>query len=341
MRVSILINNYNYADYVGIAVESGLHQTYPDIEIIAVDDGSKDDSLRVLKSYGASVTVVAKANGGQGSAYNLGFARSSGDIVIFLDADDWLYPDAVSEIVNAWRPGVAKIQFPLSLVDRRGDPLGRQVPRSMSDRGALDLVRSFGTYNSPPASGNAYAAEFLRKIMPMDESQWRIAADTVPIVLAPAYGEVVSILRPLGAYRLHRRADGDSLLLNNAPSGLWHDYERIAQSKHLVAEAFAKLHQNLRSPLLLAPWEARVAVICARFGGDAPARCGGSNAKVAWLALYSVMRWPNWRLQQKLLQFAWMVLVLVLPAAPARVLARKHKANVGLPTPPLYNPVKL
>jgi glycosyltransferase involved in cell wall biosynthesis len=300
-----------------------------------VDDGSKDDSLRVLRSFGACVTVVQKRNGGQGSAYNLGFARSSGDIVIFLDADDWLYPDAVARVVDAWRPGVAKIQYPLSLVDRRGNTLGRQVPRSMSDRGALDLLRKFGTYNSPPGSGNAYAADFLRKILPMDESQWRIAADTVPIALAPAYGEVVSISRPLGAYRLHRRTDDDSLLLNNAPSGLWHDYERIEQSKNLVAEAFARLHLKSRAPLLLAPWEARVAVICARFGGDAPAQCGGSNAKVAWLALYSVLLWPDWGLQKKILQFAWMVLVLVLPAPSARTLAQKHKSNVGLPTMPL------
>ena len=66
MRVSVVINNYNYAQFVGRAVDSALEQTHPDIEVIVVDDGSQDDSLRVLQSYQPGITLIAQPNGGQG-----------------------------------------------------------------------------------------------------------------------------------------------------------------------------------------------------------------------------------------------------------------------------------
>ena len=331
-RVSVLINNYNYQEFVQVAVDSVLAQTYPAIEIIAVDDGSKDDSLRVLREYGTRLTVVAKANGGQGSAYNAGFAVCSGDIVLFLDADDWLYPSAIAQIVAAWRDGVAKIQFPLTLVDREGQSLQRQVPRSMSDESALALLKNFGTYNSPPGSGNAYAAEFLRKVLPMNEAQWRIAADTVPISLSPAHGDIVSLPSALGAYRLHRSATDGSLLMNNAPTDLWLEYERIFQTKNFVRQALSARGLGRDVPLALAPWEARVAILCVRFGGAAPRKFGASNRHIAWFALRSLWRWPDWTFKQKSLQFAWMWMVLLLPHSLARRVAFKHKAAVGQST---------
>ena len=94
MRVSIIIDNYNYERFLASAVDSALRQTHPDVEVIVVDDGSRDDSLLLLQQYGAAITLIAKDNGGPGSAYNAGFERASGELVIFLDADDWLHPTA-------------------------------------------------------------------------------------------------------------------------------------------------------------------------------------------------------------------------------------------------------
>jgi glycosyltransferase involved in cell wall biosynthesis len=329
LRVSVLINNFNYEQYVAVAVESALGQTYADLEVIVVDDGSHDASLEILKRFAASVTIVAKENGGQGSAYNEGFRRSTGDIVIFLDADDWLYADAVERIVAAWRPGVAKIQFPLQMVDRHGASLGRQIPRDMSDKDALQLVRNFGVYNSPPGSGNAYTADFLRRVLPMQESLWRIAADTVPILLAPAYGEIMSLPHPLGAYRLHKR-DADTLLMNNAPVDLWDEYQRIERTKDFLAQHLLELGLEHRRPLLLAPWEARVVALCVRFGDRTGSRAD-SRVRIGWFALTSLWRWPNWGIKRKALQSVWMCLVFFLPSGIARNVALKHKASVGLP----------
>ena len=113
---SVIINNYNYGRFLGSAIESALTQSYPNVEVIVVDDGSSDDSRQVMASFGKRIFPIYKTNGGQASALNTGFANSSGDIIIFLDADDLLHPTLVERVVNAfhaeaqvhdgWRCGV-------------------------------------------------------------------------------------------------------------------------------------------------------------------------------------------------------------------------------------------
>src|SRR5215217_1250210 len=90
--VSVVVNNYNYGRFLGEAIDSALAQTYPRTEVVVVDDGSTDDSCSVIAGYDGRVVPVLKENGGQASAFNAGFAASRGDIVIFLDADDYLFP---------------------------------------------------------------------------------------------------------------------------------------------------------------------------------------------------------------------------------------------------------
>jgi hypothetical protein len=331
MRVSIVIDNYNYAGFVTQAIDSALAQTHADVEVIVVDDGSTDASVEVINGYSDRVKVIAKPNAGQGSAYNVGFAASTGGVVIFLDADDWLYPEAAARIVAAWHGGVSKVQFPLLMVDRDGNSLGRQVPHHMHDRDALALVREFGTYGSPPGSGNAYSATFLSQVLPMDEPQWRLAADSVPILLAPAYGKVVTLDAALGAYRLHRPVDDGSLLMNNAPTGLWSEYARADSTKRFVEQSLARLNKQPRMPQLLAPWEARLAAICVRFGGE-QAETPQQPSKLARLALHSVWRWPMIGIGMKLALSVWMMGVMLLPRPLALRLAQMHRRSAGAPS---------
>src|SRR6201988_707109 len=88
LLVTILINNYNYSRFLPYAIDSALAQTYRNIEVIVVDDGSTDNSREVLAKYAGRVIAVQKENGGQPTAFNAGFAASKGDIICFLDADD-------------------------------------------------------------------------------------------------------------------------------------------------------------------------------------------------------------------------------------------------------------
>lgn len=98
--VSIVIPCYNQARFVAEAVESALAQTYAPVEAIVVDDGSTDDTARVAVRY-PPVQYMHQRNGGAPRARNAGLRASRGDLVLFLDADDRLLPDAVTKGVAA------------------------------------------------------------------------------------------------------------------------------------------------------------------------------------------------------------------------------------------------
>lgn len=95
--VSVIIPNYNYARYVRGAVESVLAQTYPNIEVIVVDDGSKDGSIAILGELADRITIVRQRNSGVSAARNNGFAHSRGEYIAFLDADDLWLPSKVDK----------------------------------------------------------------------------------------------------------------------------------------------------------------------------------------------------------------------------------------------------
>jgi glycosyltransferase involved in cell wall biosynthesis len=97
LLVSIVIPTYNYREYVGTAIRSCLEQHHQPVEIIVVDDGSTDQTDEMVrKEFGQQVDYVYQPNQGVSSARNLGLSRAQGEFVIFLDADDYLTPDAIA-----------------------------------------------------------------------------------------------------------------------------------------------------------------------------------------------------------------------------------------------------
>jgi hypothetical protein len=205
--VSVIVNNYNYDRYLAQAIESALAQTYERTEVVVVDDASTDGSRDVIRRYPRVVPVLKPANAGQGSAFNAGFLASHGDIVIFLDSDDYLEPDAVARVVSAWRPGTAKLQYRLAMVDAAGCVIDLFPPRDIRfDSGdVIPLLLRSGRYQTAVTSGNAFAREVLQRILPIPEAEFRISADGYLVTLAPLLGPVLSIEEPLGVYRMHDR----------------------------------------------------------------------------------------------------------------------------------------
>ena len=99
-KVSIIIPVYNGAKYVSLAIDSALRQTYKNIEIIVVNDGSKDDTDKICKSYGKLIKYIKKENGGVSTALNLGIKNMTGDYFSWLSHDDLYYPEKVQVEVD-------------------------------------------------------------------------------------------------------------------------------------------------------------------------------------------------------------------------------------------------
>jgi glycosyltransferase involved in cell wall biosynthesis len=205
--VSIIVNNFNYAPYLAAAIDSALHQTYSQVEVIVVDDGSTDRSKEVILNYGDRITPIFKANGGQASSFNTGFAAARGEMIIFLDSDDVLLPDIVADIVTCFQnhPQAVKVQYSLQVIDAQGNPKDEVHP-SIDYHLPTDLqshILKFYNYAWAPTSGNAFKAEILRQILPMPTEVHQIAADAYLNLITAVYGEVVPLRRIGGGYRVH------------------------------------------------------------------------------------------------------------------------------------------
>jgi glycosyltransferase involved in cell wall biosynthesis len=203
LKLSIVITCYNYEDYVGFAIESALAQTRPADEIIVVDDGSTDNSDNVIAKYAGKIRPVYQSNAGTIAAFERGYAESSGDVVLFLDADDRLLPRAIEAVVSSWNERASKVQYNLEVIDAEGASTGRYFctfPKSYTPSDILSEFIRTGTYAWPVTSGNAYSRKFLQQVMPMKPA---VSYDGVLNTVAPLYGDIITIADPLGQYRLH------------------------------------------------------------------------------------------------------------------------------------------
>ena len=100
-RVSVVIPTYNYGHFVTEAVQSALTQTYPNLEVIVVDDGSNDDTAERLRQFGNQIIYIYQQNKGLSSARNAGIRRATGEWVAFLDADDVWHAEKIAKQLAA------------------------------------------------------------------------------------------------------------------------------------------------------------------------------------------------------------------------------------------------
>lgn len=213
LQLSIIIRNWNYGCFLRDAIDSALAQTYDRTEVIVVDDGSTDGSRQILAEYGKRLCVVLKENGGEGSAVNAGFKAATGDIVLFLDSDDVLAPDAAARLVALWDNDVTRMHFPLHAMGADGTLLRRlHPPFKVPDIPLEEHLARFGQVISGAQSCNAYAAWAVRAIVPLDETAWYRSCDCYLNALTMAQGRTRLIHEPLGGYRFH----ANNLTLRNS-----------------------------------------------------------------------------------------------------------------------------
>lgn len=128
-RVTVIVPVYNGAATIAAALDSILAQSFTDFEIVAVDDGSTDDSRSVLKRYQPRVRVLTQRNRGPSAARNLGVANSSGEYLGFLDADDLWRPEFLERTVAILDQDAASVLVytDLELADSTGAVMGTRL----------------------------------------------------------------------------------------------------------------------------------------------------------------------------------------------------------------------
>lgn len=102
-KVSVIVPVYNVEDYLAMCLDTIINQTFKDIEIICVNDGSTDDSLNILEHYknlDSRIKIISKENGGLSSARNAGMEIADGEYILFVDSDDWISSVAVESLYN-------------------------------------------------------------------------------------------------------------------------------------------------------------------------------------------------------------------------------------------------
>ena len=213
---SVIISNFNYAPFLGAAIDSALALHWSSLEVIVVDDGSTDASRDVIQSYGDRIRPLFKKNGGQRTAYAAGFALARGDMIIFLDSDDLLDPEILNAVAPLWGPNISKVQVQMRVIDSDGKPTGAIFPPFFHVPTPAEIRRwmlTSSAYPTPPGSGNVFSRRLLNGIFPISD-EFDYAGDSYTLAAAPVLGDVQTVARPLASYRVHGRNDGAMMTLD-------------------------------------------------------------------------------------------------------------------------------
>ncbi len=231
--ISIVIPSFNQAEYIGKTIDSILDQDYPDLEIIVMDGGSTDGTLSLLKTYGARVKWVSAADKGQSDAINKGLRLARGEIVGYINSDDFLLPGSLETInkllpqgVPGWVTGDALI------VDELGDEIQKavrvykKVLRHMFCRSSLLITN----YLVQPST--FWTRQLLKKVglfdetlhYSMDYDYWLRSLNISNPIISRAV---------LSAFRIHSKSKGGS------------------QYKAQIAEELEMIHRHTSNSFLI------------------------------------------------------------------------------------------
>jgi hypothetical protein len=206
--VSVLIDTYDHERFIERAITSVLDQDMPmeEVEILVVDDGSTDRTPEIVRRFEPRVRLIRKLNGGQASAFNVGISECRGEIVAFLDGDDWWAPQKLRLVLQAAEadPGVGIIGNGITEVLENGDERSEVLLEHCRFRiDSLQGARIFRRRKSQLGTSRmTVRAGILREILPIPDSI-RIEADEYIFTLAATLSTALIVQEPLTFYRIH------------------------------------------------------------------------------------------------------------------------------------------
>jgi hypothetical protein len=240
--VSVLIDTYNHERFIEKAIVSVLEQDFPaaEREILVVDDGSSDRTPGILRRFESRVRVLRKDNGGQASAFNAGIPECKGEIVAFLDGDDWWAHNKLTSVAQAMaaNASVGIVGHGIIVVGRDG---GEQTENLLEGfRFQANTIEGGKLFRRRGAflgtSRMTIRAELLRRIGVVPEPI-KIQADEYLFTLAAVLSEAQILPDALTYYRLH---DANSFQLSNRP-----EPQKLRHKQKSLAKLAESLSQRL------------------------------------------------------------------------------------------------
>lgn len=208
MFLSVLVDTYNQESLIEQALRSVLDQDFPPnlFEVIVVDDGSTDRTREIVHQFEPRVRLIAKKNGGQASAFNLGIPACSGEVIVFLDGDDWWTQGKLRRVAEVFAIDNSLGMLGHAFIESFDDGSERVIQPAAPATFRLDSSENAGYFRLSRCyfgtSRLALRADLARKILPVPESLV-FEADEYLFTLAPALAPSRVIADPLTRYRVH------------------------------------------------------------------------------------------------------------------------------------------
>jgi glycosyltransferase involved in cell wall biosynthesis/2-polyprenyl-3-methyl-5-hydroxy-6-metoxy-1,4-benzoquinol methylase len=213
--ISVVLPTYNHAAYVSSALESVQRQTFSDVEIVVVDDGSSDETLQLSKSFAERnakipIEIVSQSNEGAAAAINRAVGIAAGDFIAVLNSDDFYHPERLSRLHHALHQCDSLLAFSgVELVNAEGRPIPKGDPYADRLREKVDsalryprLEYALLDFNVALSSGNLF---FRRELFDMVGGfrDLRLCHDWDFVLTALKYTRPTFVPDPLYFYRLH------------------------------------------------------------------------------------------------------------------------------------------
>lgn len=199
-KVSVIIPTYNRTRYICDAIDSVLAQSYQDLEIIVVNDGSTDDTATVLKKYAGRIKLILQENRGVSAARNRGIIEASGEYVAFLDADDLWFSNKLSVQIPLLESNfeLGMVFSYLEFIDEQGRRTSRIKPKQKPGIDFLSMLE----FGSAATSSCVIRKQCLDAAGQFDEFL-HIYEDVDLFLRVVKRFPAVLVEQPLGGYREH------------------------------------------------------------------------------------------------------------------------------------------
>ena len=207
--ISVVTPSFNQGQFIRQTVESVLTQDYPRLDYLVMDGGSTDNTLTVVEPYKTQLTLVSEKDHGQTEAINKGLRRAKGEIVCWLNSDDYFLPGALYTVGSyfAHHPDVQWLTADCLIVDEAGRRIQQPIQRYKKTLRGLSVGAYLGMTNAICQPATFWRRSVHERIGYLDESLhytmdydfWlRLAQDSEPAVLT----------EPVSAFRIHGQSKG-------------------------------------------------------------------------------------------------------------------------------------